>query len=108
METDKNYTLSNKIKATVTATDGKDSSTTADASQTWTYKIQEKNDPGYEIPTAGLYSEKYGIYGQDSRVYSSQDISDYTLDELVSETKESIDPLKFSMSMTGYPYPHTR
>lgn len=108
LETDKNYTLSNKIKATVTATDGKDSSTTADASQTWTYKIQEKNDPGYEIPTAGLYSEKYGIYGQDSRVYSSQDISDYTLDELVSETKESIDPLKFSMSMTGYPYPHTR
>ena len=107
LETDKNYTLSNKIKATVTATDGKDSSTTADASQTWTYKIQEKNDPGYEIPTAGLYSEKYGIYGQDSRVYSSQDISDYTLDELVSETKESIDPLKFSMSMTGYPYPYT-
>ena len=107
LETDKNYTLSNKIKATVTATDGKDSSTTADASQTWTYKIQEKNDPGYEIPTAGLYSEKYGIYGQDSRVGSSQDISDYTLDELVSKTKESIEPLKFSTYLTGYPYPYT-
>lgn len=106
-EVDKSYTLSNKIKATVTATDGKDSSTTADASQTWTYKIQEKNDPGYEIPTAGLYLEKYGIYGQDSRVDSSQDISDYTLEELVSKTKESIDPLNFSMSMTGYPYPYT-
>ena len=107
LETDKNYTLSNKIKATVTATDGKDPSTTADASQTWTYKIQEKNDPGYEIPTAGLYSEKYGIYGQDSRVGSSQDISDYTLDELVSKTKESIEPLKFSTYLTGYPYPYT-
>lgn len=107
LETDKNYTLSNKIKATVTATDGKDSSTTADASQTWTYKIQEKNDPGYKIPTAGLYLEKYGIYGQDSRVDSSQDISDYTLEELVRKTEESIDPLKFSMSMTGYPYPYT-
>ena len=109
-EADKSYTLSNKIKATVTATDGKDSPTTADASQTWTYKIQEKpeeKDPSYQIPAGALYSEKYGIYGQDSRVTSSQDISDYTLDELVSETKESIDPLKFSMSMTGYPYPYT-
>jgi len=107
LETDKKYTLSNKIKATVTATDGMDAKTTADASQTWTYKIQEKNDPGYKIPIAALYLEKYGIYGQDSRVYSSQDISDYTLEELVSKTKESIDPLKFSMSMTGYSYPYT-
>lgn len=109
-EADKSYTLSNKIKVTVTATDGKDSSTTADASQTWTYKIQEKpeeKDPSYQIPIGALYSEKYGIYGQDSRVGSSQEISDYTLDELVSKTKESIDPLKFSMSMTGYPYPYT-
>lgn len=109
-EAEKSYTLSNKIKATVTATDRKDSPTTTDASQTWTYKIQEKpeeKDPVYQIPIGALYSEKYGIYGQDSRVGSSQDISDYTLDELVSETKESIDPLKFSMSMTGYPYPYT-
>lgn len=107
LETDKKYTLSNKIKATVTATDEKDSPTTADASQTWTYKIREKNDPGYKIPIAALNLEKYGIYGQDSRVYSSQDISDYTLDELVRKTKKSIDPLKFSMSMTGYSYPYT-
>lgn len=107
---DKSYTLSNKIKATVTATDGKDSPTTADASQTWTYKIQEKpeeKDPSYQIPIGALYSEKYGIYGQDSRVGSSQDISDYTLDELVSKTKESIEPLKFSTYLTGYPYPYT-
>ena len=106
LETDKNYTLSNKIKATVTATDGKDAKTTANASQTWSYKIKKK-DPFYKIPIAGLYLEKYGIYGQNSEVYSSQDISDYTLDELVRETKESIDPLKFSMSMRGYPYPYT-
>ena len=109
-EADKSYTLSNKIKATVTATDGKDSPTTADASQTWTYKIQEKpeeKDPSYQIPIGALYSEKYGIYGQDSRVGSSQDISDYTLDELVTKTKESIEPLKFSTYLTGYPYPYT-
>ena len=106
-EVDKSYTLSNKIKATVTATDGKDSPTTADASQTWTYKTQEKpeeKDPSYQIPIGALYSEKYGIYGQDSRVGSSQDISDYTLDELVSK---SIEPLKFSTYLTGYPYPYT-
>lgn len=107
---DESYTLSNKIKATVTATDGKDSSTTADASQTWTYKSQEKaeeKDPVYQIPTGALYSEKYGIYGQDSRVGSSQDISDYTLKEFVSQTKASIEPLKFSTYLTGYPYPYT-
>lgn len=107
---DKSYTLSNKIKATVTATDGKDSSTTADASQTWTYKSQEKpeeKDPVYQIPIGALYSEKYGIYGQDSRVGSSQDISDYTLEEFVRKTKESIEPLKFSTYLTGYPYPYT-
>lgn len=107
---DKSYTLSNKIKATVTATDGKDSPTTADASQTWTYKIQEKpeeKDPSYQIPIGALYSEKYGIYGQDSRVDSSQDISDYTLEEFVIKTKDSIEPLKFSTYLTGYPYPYT-
>ena len=96
LETDKKYTLSNKIKATVTATDGKDAKTTADASQTWTYKIQEKPEEKYQIPTGALYSEKYGIYGRDSRVRSSQDISDYTLEEFVSKTKGSIEPLKFS------------
>ena len=99
---DKSYTLSNKIKATVTATDGKDAKTTADASQTF-----KKEDAVYQIPTAGLDLEKSGIYGQGSRVDSSKDISDYTLEELVSKTKESIDPLKFSMSMRGYPYPYT-
>lgn len=111
-EANKSYTLSNKIKATVTATDKKDSSTTANASQTWTYKIQEKPDEKdpvyhYKIPIGALYSEKYGIYGQDSRVGSSQDISDYTLEEFISKTKESIEPLKFSTYLTGYPYPYT-
>lgn len=110
VEADKSYTLSNKIKATVTATDGKDAKTTADASQTWTYKIQEKpeeKDPVYQIPIGALYSEKYGIYGQDSRVSSSQDISDYTLEEFVRKTKTSIEALKFSTYLTGYPYPYT-
>lgn len=109
-EADQSYTLSNKIKATVTATDGKDAKTTADASQTWTYKIQEKpeeKDPSYQIPIGALYSEKYGIYGQDSRVSSSQDISDYTLEEFVRKTKTSIEALKFSTYLTGYPYPYT-
>ena len=109
-EAEKSYTLSNKIKATVTATDGKDSSTTADASQTWTYRIKEKpkeKDPVYQIPIGALYSEKYGIYGQDSRVGSSQDISDYTLEEFVRKTKASIESLKFSTYLTGYPYPYT-
>ena len=96
---DKSYTLSNKIKATVTAMDRKDSSTTANASQTWTYKIQEKpeeKNPVYQIPTGALYSEKYGMGN-----------SDYTLGEFVSKTKASIEPLKFSTYLIGYQYPYT-
>ena len=99
---DKSYKLSNKIKASVTTIDGEDSSTTANASQTWEYKIEE-----YEKPTGSFYSEKFGIYGQDSKVYSSEDISDYTLDELVKKEKKSIEPLKFLTYVHGYPYPYT-
>ena len=99
---DKSYRLSNKIKASVTTIDGKDSSTTANASQTWEYKIEE-----YEKPTGSFYSEKFGIYGQDSKVYSSEDISDYTLDELVKKEKKSIEPLRFLTYVHGYPYPYT-
>ena len=99
---DKSYKLSNKIKASVTTIDGEDSSTTANASQTWEYKIEE-----YEKPTGSFYSEKFGIYGQDSKVYSSEDISDYTLDELVKKEKKSIEPLRFLTYVHGYPYPYT-
>lgn len=99
---DKSYKLSNKIKASVTTIDGEDSSTTANASQTWEYKIEE-----YEKPTDSFYSEKFGIYGQDSIVHSSEDISDYTLDELVKKEKKSIEPLRFWTYVHGYPYPYT-
>lgn len=99
---DKSYKLSNKIKASVTTIDGEDSSTTANASQTWEYKIEE-----YEKPIGSFYSEKFGIYGQDSKVYSSEDISDYTLDELVKKEKKSIEPLRFLTYVHGHPYPYT-
>lgn len=102
VKADKSYKLSNKIKASVTTIDGEDSSTTANASQTWEYKIEE-----YEKPIGSFYSEKFGIYGQDSKVYSSEDISDYTLDELVKEEKKSIEPLRFLTYVHGYPYPYT-
>lgn len=102
---DKSYTLSNKIKATVTATDKKDLSTTANASRAWTYK--EKEEVRYIAPGGTLFTNKYGIYGSDSRVNSSQDISDYTLGELVDKKKKSIESLRFWTYLDAYPYPYT-
>lgn len=102
---DNSYTLSNKIKATVTPIDGNDPETTANSSQSWTYEPPKKIE--YQKPISMLELSKYGIYGQGSIVQDTDDISDYTLGELIEKEKESIDSLKFQTSMRGYPYPET-
>lgn len=102
---DNSYTLSNKIKATVTPIDGNDPETTANSSQSWTYEPPKKIE--YQKPISMLELSKYGIYGQGSIVQGTDDISDYTLGELIENEKESIGSLKFQTSMRGYPYPET-
>lgn len=102
---DNSYTLSNKIKATVTPIDRNDPETTANSSQSWTYEPPKKIE--YQKPVSMLELSKYGIYGQGSIVHDTDDISDYTLGELIENEKESIDSLKFQTSMGGYPYPET-
>ena len=105
IKADNSYTLSNKIKATVTPIDRNDPETTANSSQSWTYKPPKKIE--YQKPVSMLELSKYGIYGQGSIVQDTDDISDYTLGELIENEKESIDSLKFQTSMRGYPYPET-
>lgn len=105
IKADNSYTLSNKIKATVTPIDRNDPETTANSSQSWTYEPPKKIE--YQKPVSMLELSKYGIYGQGSIVHDTDDISDYTLGELIENEKESIDSLKFQTSMRGYPYPET-
>lgn len=105
IKADNSYTLSNKIKATVTPIDRNDPETTANSSQSWTYEPPKKIE--YQKPISMLELSKYGIYGQGSIVQGTDDISDYTLGELIENEKESIDSLKFQTSMRGYPYPET-
>ena len=105
IKADNSYTLSNKIKATVTPIDRNDPETTANSSQSWTYEPPKKIE--YQKPVSMLELSKYGIYGQGSIVHDTDDISDYTLGELIENEKESIDSLKFQTSMGGYPYPET-
>lgn len=105
IKADNSYTLSNKIKATVTPIDRNDPETTANSSQSWTYEPPKKIE--YQKPVSMLELSKYGIYGQGSIVQDTDDISDYTLGELIENEKESIDSLKFQTSMRGYPYPET-
>lgn len=105
IKADNSYTLSNKIKATVTPIDRNDPETTANSSQSWTYEPPKKIE--YQKPVSMLELYKYGIYGQGSIVQDTDDISDYTLGELIENEKESIDSLKFQTSMGGYPYPET-
>lgn len=105
IKADNSYTLSNKIKATVTPIDRNDPETTANSSQSWTYEPPKKIE--YQKPVSMLELSKYGIYGQGSIVQDTDDISDYTLGELIENEKESIDSLKFQTSMGGYPYPET-
>lgn len=104
IKADNSYTLSNKIKATVTPIDRNDPETTANSSQSWTYEPPKIE---YQKPVSMLELSKYGIYGQGSIVHDTDDISDYTLGELIENEKESIDSLKFQTSMRGYPYPKT-
>lgn len=104
IKADNSYTLSNKIKATVTPIDRNDPETTANSSQSWTYEPPKIE---YQKPVSMLELSKYGIYGQGSIVQDTDDISDYTLGELIENEKESIDSLKFQTSMRGYPYPET-
>ncbi|MDO5811453.1 MAG: SpaA isopeptide-forming pilin-related protein [Bacillota bacterium] len=102
LENKNTYDITNRITATVKPKDGLDQETSASSSQTWTYEKTK-----YTEPTGYFDVSKWGIYGQDNRVSSSEDISDYTLKEFVDNDKQSIDNLKYETILEGYPYPYT-
>lgn len=102
LETEDTYTVQNRITATVSPVDHVDADTSASSSRKWTYEA-----PKY-TPSGGYFcGEKYGIYGSDSIVRSSEDVSDYSLRELLEGDIRSIDNLKYSAFGEAYPYPWT-
>lgn len=96
------YEVHNTVTATVDPIDQVDGDTTAQSSKSWYYQV-----PEYVHPTGHFWAEKYGIYGRYSIVRSSQDVSDYTLEEFVENKEDSIDNLRYYTYGEGYPYPWT-
>lgn len=96
------YEVHNAVTATVDPIDQVDGDTTAQSSKSWYYQV-----PEYVHPTGHFWAEKYGIYGRYSIVRSSQDVSDYTLEEFVENKEDSIDNLRYYTYGEGYPYPWT-
>lgn len=101
-EHDYQYTVNNKIKAIVSPTDHIDSDTYANSSQSWSYEV-----PHYIFPTGHFWAEKWGLYAGNEIVESSEDITDYTLEEFVKNEENEIKDIKYYTYAEGYPYPWT-
>ena len=98
----KGYYVYNEITATVSPVDHVDEDTTADSSFNWWYRA-----PAYTGAEGVFWAEKYGIYGDYSIVYSSEDVSNYTLGEFEDGDLEELGNLKYYIICNNYPYPYT-
>lgn len=96
------YSVHNDITAKVDPVDQVDEDTTAIASRDWWYE-----EPRYYAPTGHFWAEKYGLYGGYNEVRSSEDITDYTLMELIENDENEIPNIKYYVYGEGYPYPWT-
>lgn len=83
--------------------DGIDPATTKSAYRSWWIEF-----PVYVNPNGHFWADQWGIY-HDFNVWvrTSDDISDYMLNEFVAGDVGTIDNLKFYIYTDGYPYPWT-
>lgn len=83
--------------------DGIDPATTKSAYRSWWIEF-----PVYVNPNGHFWADQWGIY-HDFNVWvrTSDDISDYMLNEFVDGDVGTIDNLKFYIYTDGYPYPWT-
>lgn len=96
------YKVHNDVMATVSPIDHVDPDTTAKSSKDWWYE-----EPRYTPPNGHFWSEKYGLYGGYHIVRSSEDVTDYTLQEFRDGDENEINHLRFYTYCIGYPYPWT-
>lgn len=99
----KKYEVNNSVTARVSPVDHIDEDTSASSSKNWWYE-QRLFSTGKE---GSFYAEKYGVYGKYSTVYSSENVSDYSLGDFQEGEINSIDGLRYYVNFNGYPYPWT-
>lgn len=96
------YFIHNDIEATVSPIDRIDEDSKATSSYDWFYEA-----PKYFGGDGDFWAEKYGVYGEYTRVESSEDISNYALGEFESGEIDSLSYLKYRAICDGAPYAYT-
>lgn len=96
------YFIHNDIEATVSPIDQVDEDSKATSSYDWFYEA-----PKYFGGDGDFWAEKYGVYGEYTRVESSEDISNYALGEFESGEIDSLSYLKYCAICDGAPYAYT-
>lgn len=96
------YFIHNDIEATVSPIDQVDEDSKATSSYDWFYEA-----PKYFGGDGDFWAEKYGVYGEYTRVESSEDISNYALGEFESGEIDSLSYLKYRAICDGAPYAYT-
>ena len=101
-ENKQRYYIHNDIEATVSPIDKVDKDSKAESSYEWFYEA-----PKYIGNKGDFWAEKYGVYGEYTRVDSSEDISSYALGEFESGEIDSLSYLKYRAICDGTPYTYT-
>lgn len=96
------YFIHNDIEATVSPIDRVDEDSKATSSYDWFYEA-----PKYFGGDGDFWAEKYGVYGEYTKVESSKDISNYALGEFESGEIDSLSYLKYRAICDGAPYAYT-
>lgn len=96
------YFIHNDIEATVSPIDLVDEDSKATSSYDWFYEA-----PKYFGGDGDFWAEKYGVYGEYTKVESSEDISNYALGEFESGEIDSLSYLKYRAICDGAPYAYT-
>ena len=102
LEQQESYTVVNRTKITVVSVDGKDAPVSVTTSGKFTYEKAKYVKPGRNVRTG-----KDGIFGNNNKVYSENSISDYSLREFVAGEKESIEGLRYLVSVEVWPFEWT-
>lgn len=97
------YFIHNDIEATVSPIDQVDEDSKATSSYDWFYEA-----PKYFGGDGDFWAEKYGVYGEYTRVESSEDISNYALGEFESGEIDSLSYLKYRAICDGAPYAYQK
>lgn len=96
------YTVNNVVKASVIPYDGIDVVSSKTSTKPWYYER-----PQYIRPDGHFWAEKYGIWGFDSVVRNSEDVSNFYLAEFQSGELDELGEFQYRTNLYGYPYPWT-